>query len=78
MWWASFLFSVRWRTVNHSAPDQGALALIQQEMLREASMLAFNDTFYVLAVLLFLVLPLILLMRPATRPPQTDAAQLQA
>lgn len=66
------------RGIDPSNPDQGALALIQQEMLREASMLAFNDTFYVLSILIFLVLPLILLMRPATRSPQTDAAQLQA
>jgi MFS transporter, DHA2 family, multidrug resistance protein len=64
--------------IDPSNPDQGALAMIQQEMLREASMLSFNDTFYVLAVLMFLVLPLVILMRPGDRAPQKDAAQVQA
>jgi len=56
--------------IDPSNPDQGAMALIQQEMLREASMLSFNDTFYVLAVMLLFVLPLILMMRATVPAPQ--------
>jgi MFS transporter, DHA2 family, multidrug resistance protein len=57
---------------DFSNPDQGAMALIQQEMLRQASMLSFNDTFYVLSVMLFFVLPLILMMRTTVPAPQRE------
>jgi DHA2 family multidrug resistance protein len=45
--------------------DQGSLGLIYNKLLREASMIAFNDAFYLLSVLMILVLPLVLLMRRA-------------
>lgn len=45
--------------------DQGGLGLIYERLLREASMIAFNDAFYLLSVLMILVLPLVLLMRTA-------------
>jgi len=38
-------------------------ALIYKEMQRQAGMLAFNDTFYLLSILLFLNLPLVLLIK---------------
>ncbi len=43
--------------------DQRSLGLIQGEILRQASMLAFNDTFHVLSIMMALVLPLVLLMK---------------
>ena len=45
--------------------DQGSLALIYGKLLREASMLSFNDVFYLLSILMALVLPLVLVMRRA-------------
>ena len=47
----------------NSLPNQGGLGLIYNELLRQASMLSFNDAFYLLSVMMVLILPLILLMR---------------
>ena len=52
--------------------DQGALEAIYSRLLREASMISFNDAFYTLSVLMILVLPLVLIMKrskAATMPP---------
>jgi DHA2 family multidrug resistance protein len=43
--------------------QQGALSNIYHEMLRQASMLGFNDAFFFTCVIMVLVLPLVLLMR---------------
>ncbi len=48
-----------------SQADQGSLALIYGRLLKEASMLSFNDVFYLLSILMALVLPLVLIMRRA-------------
>jgi DHA2 family multidrug resistance protein len=52
-------------------PRQGSLGLIYNQLLQQASMLAFNDTFYILSVMMILILPFVLLMKKAkeTRPP---------
>jgi DHA2 family multidrug resistance protein len=54
--------------------DQGSLGMIYGKLLREASMLSFNDAFHVLSVLMILVLPLVLIMRrpkgAGTMPPE--------
>lgn len=42
---------------------QGGLAMIYGQMLRQASMISFNDAFYLLSVLMVCILPLVLLMR---------------
>jgi DHA2 family multidrug resistance protein len=44
-------------------PDQGSLGMIYQQLLREASMLSFNDVFHLLALIMILILPLVLLMK---------------
>jgi DHA2 family multidrug resistance protein len=49
--------------LNPGLADQGSLGLIYNKLLKEASMISFNDTFYVLSVLMILVLPLVLIMR---------------
>jgi DHA2 family multidrug resistance protein len=56
-----------------SLSNQGSLTLIYRELLRQASMLSFNDAFYMLSVMMMLVLPLVLLMRKgnAEEPPTT-------
>ena len=46
-----------------STPGQGSLGTIYSQLLREASMLSFNDVFFVLSVLMGLILPLIFFMK---------------
>jgi len=43
--------------------NQGGLGMIYNQLLRQASMLSFNDAFYLLSILMVLILPLVLLMR---------------
>ncbi|GAB4484330.1 MAG: DHA2 family efflux MFS transporter permease subunit [Thermodesulfovibrionales bacterium] len=42
---------------------QGGLATIYGNLLRQASMLSFNDAFFLLSVLMLLIVPLVFLMR---------------
>jgi DHA2 family multidrug resistance protein len=42
---------------------QGGLGAIYSQLLREASMLSFNDVFYLLSFMMMLILPLVLLMK---------------
>ena len=49
--------------LNPALADQGSLSLIYFKLLKEASMISFNDAFYILSVLMMLVLPLVLIMR---------------
>ncbi len=43
--------------------EQGSLGAIYHQLVREASMLAFNDVFYFLSFMMMLILPLVLLMK---------------
>ena len=45
-----------------SLPDQGSLGLIYGEVIKQASVLSFNDAFYLLSTMMMLILPLVLLM----------------
>lgn len=49
--------------VDVSTAQQGSLSVIHGQLLRQASMLSFNDAFYLLSVLLICTLPLLLLIR---------------
>jgi len=51
--------------MNHSAaaPSTGGLAFLYQEILRQASILSFNDTFYALSIATVILIPLTLLLR---------------
>jgi DHA2 family multidrug resistance protein len=49
--------------VDVSTAQQGSLNVIHGQLLRQASMLSFNDGFYLLSVLLICTLPLLLLIR---------------
>jgi DHA2 family multidrug resistance protein len=51
--------------LNPALADRGGLGLIYSRLLKEASMISFNDTFYILSVLMTMVLPLVLIMRKA-------------
>jgi DHA2 family multidrug resistance protein len=44
---------------------QGSLAMLYRGLLRQAQMLAFNDTFFITSLLMIAVLPLVLLMKRA-------------
>jgi DHA2 family multidrug resistance protein len=46
-----------------SLQNQGSLGLIYNQLLRHASMLSFNDAFYLLSIIIMLILPLVLLMK---------------
>jgi len=46
-----------------SSLNQGSLNLIYNQLLREASMLSFNDVFQLLSIILMLILPFVLLMK---------------
>jgi DHA2 family multidrug resistance protein len=49
--------------------------MIYGRLLREASMISFNDAFYLLSVLMITVLPLVLLMkRPKAGGPMPPGA----
>jgi DHA2 family multidrug resistance protein len=51
------------RGIEGPLAGHGGLALIYGELLRQAQMLSFNDTFLITALLMIAVLPLVLLMR---------------
>jgi len=44
-------------------PDQGSLGVIYGELIKQATMLSFNDTFHLLSIMLMLILPLVLFMK---------------
>jgi DHA2 family multidrug resistance protein len=46
-----------------SLSDQGSLGLIYGEVIKQASMLSFNDAFFLLSTMMMLILPLVLLMK---------------
>jgi DHA2 family multidrug resistance protein len=46
-----------------SLQNQGSLGLIYNHLIREASMLSFNDAFYLLSIMMMMILPLVLLMK---------------
>ncbi|MDR3555304.1 MAG: DHA2 family efflux MFS transporter permease subunit [Syntrophobacteraceae bacterium] len=61
--------------MNHmAAPSKGGLAFVYGEVLRQASMLSFNDTFYVLAIGTALMTPLTLFLRKSSSRAGSSAA----
>jgi DHA2 family multidrug resistance protein len=46
-----------------SFQNQGSWGLIYNQLLRQASMLSFNDAFHLLSIITLLILPLVLLMK---------------
>lgn len=46
-----------------SLSDQGSLGLVYGEVIKQASMLSFNDAFFILSTMMMLILPLVLLMK---------------
>ncbi|MCL4476878.1 MAG: DHA2 family efflux MFS transporter permease subunit [Nitrospirae bacterium] len=54
---------LQYKGLSPGVADQGSLGMIYGRLLREASMISFNDAFHLLSVLMILVLPLVLIMR---------------
>ncbi len=57
----------QYRGVPASASADAGLSSVYHQLLRQASMLSFNDAFYLLGVLLVCTLPLVLFMKTAKR-----------
>jgi len=58
------------RGFTPSSLNQGSLSLIYNQLIREASMLSFNDAFFILSIMLILTIPFVLLMKKG----KTDAS----
>jgi len=54
---------LRQQGMDPSVAGQGGLAAIYDQVIREASMMSFNDIFYLLSVMLVLTVPLVFFMR---------------
>jgi DHA2 family multidrug resistance protein len=44
-------------------PNQGSLSVIYSQLIKQATMMSFNDAFHLLSVMMMLILPLVLLMK---------------
>lgn len=55
--------ALQYKGLSDAQATQGGLETIYRQLLRQASMLSFNDAFYVISIILICVLPLVLLMR---------------
>lgn len=64
-WWGAHRAAdaLQIRGFEETLTSQGGLAVIYGKLLKEASMLSFNDVFYFLACLSILMLPLVLAMK---------------
>ena len=45
--------------------DYGGLGIMYKELIRQASMLSFNDAFHIVSILMICVLPFVMLMKRA-------------
>jgi DHA2 family multidrug resistance protein len=54
---------LQYRGFENSLSEQGGLGVIYREILRQASMLSFNDAFRIVSIIMICVLPLVFLMR---------------
>ena len=51
--------------VDPSMANQGGLGVIYGRLLKQASMMAFNDAFYLLSIFMVCIVPLVFLMKKA-------------
>ncbi|MBM4141076.1 MAG: DHA2 family efflux MFS transporter permease subunit, partial [Nitrospira sp.] len=54
---------LQYRGFESSLSQHGGLGVIYKELLRQASMMSFNDAFYLIGIILICVIPLVLLMK---------------
>ncbi|MGE5893677.1 MAG: DHA2 family efflux MFS transporter permease subunit [bacterium] len=55
--------ALQYRGIESTMANQAGAATIYNQLIRQASMMSFNDVFHLLSILMILVLPLVLLMR---------------
>ncbi|HXX58761.1 MAG TPA: DHA2 family efflux MFS transporter permease subunit [Thermodesulfovibrionales bacterium] len=58
------------RGLGTVSADQGGPGAIYAQLLRQASMMSFNDVFHLLSILMIVILPLVLLMRKGRQEAQ--------
>jgi DHA2 family multidrug resistance protein len=54
---------LQYRGFDPTVADQGGLGVIYRGLLKQASMMAFNDAFFLLSVFMICIVPLVLLMK---------------
>ena len=54
---------LHYRGLDGSLSENGGLGVMYRELLRQASMLSFNDAFRLVSIMMICILPLVLLMR---------------
>jgi DHA2 family multidrug resistance protein len=54
---------LQYRGLNDAISGQGGLGTIYEQLLRQASMLSFNDAFYLTSIIMLGVLPLVIFMK---------------
>jgi DHA2 family multidrug resistance protein len=54
---------LEYRGVESSLSEQGGLGIMYKELLRQSSMLSFNEAFYLVCIMMICILPLVFLMR---------------
>ncbi len=57
---------LQYRGLPDAISEQGGLSMIYRELLRQASMRAFNDAFFMTCIIMICVLPLVFLMKRGT------------
>jgi DHA2 family multidrug resistance protein len=52
--------------------QKGGLAVIYEQFIRQASMMSFNDAFYLTSLILICIVPLLLLMKRGKTAPSAE------
>ena len=54
---------LQYRGFQGPLSDQGVSAVIYRDLLRQASMMSFNEAFYIVSIIMICVLPLVIFMK---------------
>ncbi len=57
--------TLHYQGIESFSSQQGHLGVIYNQLIKQASMLSFNDAFYLISIIMLCVLPLVLLMKRA-------------
>ena len=60
---------LQYRGLAPSRVEQGGLAMIYNSLLKQSSMMAFNDAFYLLSIFMICIIQLIFLMKKGKAEP---------
>jgi DHA2 family multidrug resistance protein len=56
---------LQYRGFEHSLSESGGQGVLYKELLRQSSMMSFNDAFYLVSILMICIFPLVFLMKRA-------------